>query len=41
MKIKTEEIVTMTEANQNFSKVARKVKKQGRAIIFKHNSPKY
>ena len=31
----------MTEANQNFSKVARTVDKFGTAVILKNNAPKY
>ena len=41
MKIDTDTIVTMTEANQNFSQVARKADRYGEAIIFKNNRPKY
>ena len=40
MKIDTNEIVTATEANQNFSRVARMAEKKGRVIIFKNNRPK-
>lgn len=31
----------MTEANQNFSMVARTVDQYGTAIIFKNNKPRY
>lgn len=31
----------MTEANQNFSKVARLVDEKGAAVILKNNVPKY
>lgn len=31
----------MTEANRNFSRVARLVDERGAAIILKNNSPKY
>ncbi len=41
MTIDTNTVVSMTEANQNFSKVARTVDQYGKAIIFKNNSPKY
>lgn len=41
MNINTETITTMTEANQNFSKVARIAESNGRAVIFKNNKPKY
>ena len=40
MKIDTDEIVTATEANQNFSRVARMAEKKGRVVIFKNNRPK-
>lgn len=41
MNINTEQIVSISEANQNFSKVARIVDKTGEVIIFKNNKPKY
>ena len=41
MLIDTNSIVSMTEANQNFSKVAKIVDKNGSAIILKNNAPKY
>ncbi len=41
MKINTEQIVSISEANQNFSKVSRLVDKTGEVIIFKNNKPKY
>ncbi|MBE7032453.1 MAG: type II toxin-antitoxin system Phd/YefM family antitoxin [Ruminococcaceae bacterium] len=41
MNINTETITTMTEANQNFSKVAKVAENNGRAIIFKNNKPKF
>ena len=41
MNINTETITTMTEANQNFSKVARVAEKNGQAVIFKNNKPKF
>ncbi|MDR1092685.1 MAG: type II toxin-antitoxin system Phd/YefM family antitoxin [Clostridiales bacterium] len=41
MLINTEQIVTMTEANQNFSKTARLAEKNGSAVIFKNNRPKF
>ena len=31
----------MTEANQNFSKVARMVDENGAAVILKNNAPRY
>ena len=41
MKIDTNTITSMTEANQNFSRVARIADRFGEAIIFKNNRPKY
>ena len=41
MLIDTNSMISMTEANQNFSKVARIVDKNGSAIILKNNTPKY
>jgi len=41
MNINTENLVSMTEANQNFSKVARLVDEKGTAIILKNNAPRY
>ena len=41
MNINTETITTMTEANQNFSKVARLVDENGAAVILKNNVPRY
>lgn len=41
MLINTETIFSMTQANQNFSQVARTVDKTGEAVIFKNNKPKY
>lgn len=41
MKIDTDTIVSVTEANQNFSRVTRIVEKNGRAVIFKNNKPRY
>ncbi len=41
MNIDTKTIATMTEANQNFSRVAKKADQYGEAIIFKNNWPKY
>lgn len=40
MMINTNSIVTATEANQNFSKVARMAEKNGRVVVFKNNRPK-
>ena len=41
MNINTDSIVSITEANQNFSKVAKVAEKNGEAIIFKNNKPKF
>lgn len=41
MKLETDQIVTMTAANQNFSAVARQTDRDGRTVIFKNNRPKY
>ena len=41
MNINTETITTMTEANQNFSKVATVAENNGQAVIFKNNKPKF
>ncbi len=41
MKIDTNNIVSATEANQNFSKVTRLAEKKGRVVVFKNNRPKY
>ena len=41
MVIDTNMIVSMTEANQNFSKVVRRVDESGMAIILKNNKPRY
>ena len=41
MMINTNNIVSITEANQNFSRVARIVDENGSAIILKNNAPRY
>jgi len=41
MNIDTRVLVPMTEANQNFSKVARLVDESGIAVIMKNNKPRY
>ena len=41
MTIDTNTMVSITEANQNFSRVARMVDKNGAMFIFKNNKPKY
>ncbi|MBQ7654263.1 MAG: type II toxin-antitoxin system Phd/YefM family antitoxin [Clostridia bacterium] len=41
MMINTDTMFSMTQANQNFSSVARSVEKNGEAVILKNNKPKY
>ena len=41
MNIDTNTIVSVTEANQNFSRVARIAEKHGQAVLFKNNRPRY
>jgi len=41
MMLDTKMIVSVSEANKNFSRVARIADSNGRAVIFKNNSPKY
>ncbi len=41
MKVDTENLVSITEANQNFSRVARLVDARGSVIILKNNVPRY
>ncbi len=41
MLIETRNMISMTEANQNFSRVARMVDEKGSAIIMKNNKPRY
>ena len=41
MTIDTKTIISVTEANQNFSRVTRIVDAHGQAVIFKNNRPKY
>ena len=41
MNINTKNLVSITDANQNFSKVARLVDENGPVIIIKNNAPKY
>ncbi len=41
MNIDTNAMVSMTEANQNFSKVARLVDQYGSAVVLKNNVPRY
>lgn len=41
MNIDTEKIVSITEANQNFSRVCRTADRVGEVYIFKNNKPRY
>lgn len=41
MKVNIENLVSISEANQNFSKVARMVDEKGAAVILKNNVPRY
>lgn len=41
MTVDTNTMISITEANQNFSKVARMVDEHGTAIILKNNVPRY
>lgn len=41
MNIDTNTMVSISEANQNFSKVARLVDQYGSAVILKNNTPRY
>ena len=41
MNFNTNQIVSISEANQNFSRVARLAESKGTVVIFKNNKPKY
>lgn len=41
MNINTKNLVSITEANQNFSRIARMVDENGSVIILKNNAPRY
>ena len=41
MMINTDTMFSMTQANQNFSAVARSVDRNGEAVLLKNNKPKY
>ena len=41
MKIDTKSIITVTEANQNFSKATKLAERQGKVYVFKNNKPRY
>lgn len=41
MKVLTQNMVSITEANQNFSRIARMVDEHGPVVVLKNNTPKY
>jgi antitoxin Phd len=41
MMVNTDNLVSITEANRNFSQVARMVDKNGSVVILKNNVPRY
>lgn len=41
MNINTKNLVSITEANQNFSRIARMVDENGFVVILKNNTPRY
>ena len=41
MILNTKDLVSMSEANQNFSQVAKRVDEKGSIVILKNNKPKY
>lgn len=41
MMINTNNLVSLTEANRNFSRVARMVDEKGSVVILKNNMPRY
>lgn len=41
MNININNLVSITEANQNFSKIAKMVDENGAAVILKNNKPRY
>lgn len=41
MLVNTKDLISLTEANQNFSKVARTVDEKGLVVIMKNNTPRY
>jgi len=41
MMINTDHMVSISEANQNFSKVARMVDQSGQVVILRNNVPRY
>ncbi len=41
MKVNTKNLISISEANQNFSRVARLVDENGPVVILKNNTPRY
>ena len=41
MKINVKNLVSITEANQNFSRVVKKVDESGEVVVLKNNKPQY
>ena len=41
MMVNTDNLISITEANRNFSQVARMVDKNGSVVILKNNVPRY
>lgn len=41
MKIDTNNLISITEANQNFSRVVKKVEESGEVVVLKNNKPQY
>lgn len=41
MNVNTKNMVSITEANQNFSRVARMVDEAGSVLVLKNNTPRY
>ena len=41
MLVNIKDLISLTEANQNFSKVARKVDEKGSVLIMENNNPRY
>ena len=41
MNINTKNLVSITEANQNFSRIAKMVDENGSVVILKNNKPRY
>ncbi|MEA2016069.1 MAG: type II toxin-antitoxin system Phd/YefM family antitoxin [Actinomycetota bacterium] len=41
MLVNTKDLIPLTEANQNFSRIARTVDEKGSVIILKNNVPRY